>query len=108
MTTGDPHFHMRFWPTQRFGRWAVGSAAAFVAGQVAEVLAVASGQDRGVTGTIFGNWWLAGPALVSVVGGLSALVSGIVALIREHDRSIAVALSTLVGLLVALFLIFAE
>jgi hypothetical protein len=99
---------MHFWPTGRFGRWSVGSALAFAAGQVAEVLAVASGQDRGVSDTIFGNWWLAGPTLVSVLGGLSALVSGIVAMIREHDRSIAVTLSTLVGLLVALFMIFAE
>jgi multisubunit Na+/H+ antiporter MnhB subunit len=43
-----------------------------------------------------------------VVGGLSALVSGVLAMSRERDRSIGVALSILIGLLVALFLVFAE
>lgn len=81
---------------------------AFAVGVIAEWLLVLSGQDRGESDTFFDNWWLAGPALLAVVGGLSALVSGVLALIREHDRSIGVILSTLVGLLVAIFLVFAE
>ena len=111
MTTsvGDGHFHIHFWPTERFGRWSVGSGVAFGVGQISYWLAVLSGQDRGeFASTFFDNWWLAGPALLMVVGGLSALVSGVLAMIREHDRSIGVILSTLVGLLVVLFLVFAE
>ena len=107
-STGDRHFHVHFWPTRPYGRWSVGSAAAFGVGLIAEWLVVLSGQDRGEFDTFFDNWWLAGPALLAVVGGLSALVSGVLAMIREHDWSIGVILSTLVGLLVALFLVFAE
>ena len=107
-STGYGRFHIHFWPTERFGRWSVGSGVAFGLGQIAYWLAVVSGQDRGEFDTFFDNWWLAGPALLMVAGGLSALVSGVVAMIREHDRSIGVFLSTLVGLLVALFLVFAE
>ncbi|MEX1124487.1 MAG: hypothetical protein WEE53_02360 [Acidimicrobiia bacterium] len=101
-STGDGHFHIHFWPTKPFGRWSVGFAVAFGVGLIAEWLAVLSGQDRSEFGTFFDNWWLAGPALFAVLGGFSALVSGVVAMIREHDRSIGVILSILVGLLVAL------
>ncbi|HEX9864448.1 MAG TPA: hypothetical protein VGC03_05720 [Acidimicrobiia bacterium] len=106
--TGDAHFHIHFWPTERFGRWSVGSGLAFGVGQIAFWLAVLSGQDRGEFDNFFDNWWLAGPALLMGVGGLSALASGVLAMIREHDRSIGVILSTLVGFLVVLFLVFAE
>ncbi len=108
VSTGDvrPHTHLR--PTGPLGRWSVGSAVVFALGLIVEWLAMFSGQDRGESDTFFDNWWLAGPALVLVVGGLSALVSGALAMIREHDRSIGVIVSTLVGLVVALFLIFAE
>ena len=106
--TGGRHFRIHFWPTRPYGRWSVGSAVSLVLGQIVYWLAVLSGQDRGVDDTFFDNWWLAGPALFMVVGGLSALVSGVSAIIRERDRSVGVMLSTLIGLLVAFFLIFAE
>ena len=99
--TGDRHWHFRFWPIERFGRWSVGSAVAFVVGFTGLMLAAASGQEKGET--FSDNWWLTGPALLLFVGAFSALVSGVVAMIREHDRSIGVILSTLVGLLVAFF-----
>ena len=107
-SAGDRRFDIRFWPTESFGRWSVGSGVAFVVGQVAFWLAVLSGQDRGEFDRFFDNWWLAGPALLMVAGGLSALVSGVLAMTREHDRSIGVIVSTLIGLLVVLFLVFAE
>jgi len=101
-STGDRHFHIHFWPTERFGRWSVASAGVFGVGLITLWLVTLSGQDRGEFDTFFDNWWLAGPALFAVVGGLSALVSGVLAMIREHDRSIGVILSTLVGLLVGI------
>lgn len=104
----DRHSRVHILPTRPLGRWSVGSAIAFGLGQIAYWLAVLSGQDRGEFDTFFDNWWLAGPALLAVVGGLAALVGGALAMIREHDRSVGVILSTLVGLLVALFLVFAE
>ena len=106
--TGDPNVHLTVWPTRSFGRWSVGSAGALIAGQIAFWLATLAGQERTNAEGFFDNWWLAAPALLMVVGGVSALVSGVVAVIREHDRSIGVILSTVLGLLVALFLAFAE
>src|SRR3990172_3298013 len=100
-------FHLPFWPTERFGRWSVGSGVAVGVGQIVFWLAVLSGQDRGEFETFFDNWWLAGPALLMVGGWVSAVVGGVLGMIREHDRSIGVGLSALVGLLVALFLAFA-
>jgi hypothetical protein len=100
-STGDGHFHIHVWPTGSLGRWSVGSAAVFGVGLITQWLAVVAGQDRGVDSAFFDNWWLAGPALLAVLGGFSALVSGAMAMIREHDRSIGVILSTLVGVLVA-------
>lgn len=107
-TRGDtrPPTHLR--PTGPLGRWSIGSAMAFGLGLIAELLAIWAGQDRGESDTFFDNWWLAGPALVAVIGGVSALVSGALAMTRERDRSIGVVVSTLVGLVVVLFLIFAE
>jgi multisubunit Na+/H+ antiporter MnhB subunit len=107
-SAGDRHFDLHFWPTRPYGRWSVGSALAVVVGQIAFWLATLLGQDRSEFDTFFDNWWLAAPGLVMVVGGLSALVSGVLAMSRERDRSIGVALSILIGLLVALFLVFAE
>lgn len=107
-STDDRHFRVYFWPAKPYGRWSLGSAVAVVLGQIFLWLAVVSGQDRGVEGAFFDNWWLAGPALLMVVGGLSALASGVLSILRERDRSIGVMLSTLIGMLVALFLVFAE
>ncbi len=100
--------HVRFWPARPYGRWSLASAVAAVAGQVGYWVAVQAGQDRHVGDSFFDNWLLAGPALLLVVGGLLALMNGVMAMVRESDRSVAVILSTLIGLLVALFLAFAE
>jgi len=106
--TGNPNLHLTVWPAGRIGRWSVASAGAVIAGQIGFWLATLAGEERTSTEGFFDNWWLAAPALLMVVGGVSALVSGVVAMIREHDRSIGVVLSTVLGLLVALFLVFAE
>jgi hypothetical protein len=106
--TGDPNLHLTVWPVGRFGRWSVASAGTVIAGQIGFWLATLAGEERTSTEGFFDNWWLAAPALLMVAGGVSALVSGVVAMIREHDRSIWVVLSTVLGLLVALFLAFAE
>ncbi|HLF61351.1 MAG TPA: hypothetical protein VI980_09255 [Acidimicrobiia bacterium] len=100
-STGHGHWHLHFWPKGRFGRWSVFSALAFLVGVLGLALAIASGEERGETLT--DNWWLSGPALLGAAGAFSALVTGVVAMIHEHDRSIAVILSTLIGLLVASF-----
>ncbi|MEX1124086.1 MAG: hypothetical protein WD895_03620 [Acidimicrobiia bacterium] len=99
-STGDGHIH--FFLTKPFGRWSVTSVVVFGVGLLAMQFAVALGKEGGET--FFDNWWLSGPAFVAGAAAFSALVSGVVAMIREHDRSIGVILSTLLGLLVAFFI----
>jgi ABC-type uncharacterized transport system permease subunit len=106
--TGDPNLHLLVWPAGPFGRWSVASAGALLLGQLVLWLATLAGQDRTSDEGFFDNWWLATPALLMVAGGVSALVCGVVAMIREHDRSNGVILSTVLGMLVALFLAFGE
>jgi len=98
-STGDGQSH--FWPSHPFGRWSVGSAVLFMVGCFGLMLATALGQTGGET--FSDNWWLAGPAFVAGASALSALVSGVIAMIREHERSISLVLSTLIGLFVTVF-----
>jgi hypothetical protein len=65
------------------------------------MLATILGQTGGET--FSDNWWLAGPAFVAGASALSALVSGVIAMVREHERSISLILSTLIGLFVTVF-----
>jgi hypothetical protein len=71
-------------------------------GVVAFVLAIVSGERGGETFT--SNWWLTGPALVAAFGLIGTFVAGVVAVFREHERSVTVFVATAVGALATLYL----
>jgi len=77
--------------------------AAFIAGLAGLMLAISAGQKGGDTFT--DNWLLAGPGLVAAASGVGAFVTGLIAMIHEGERSPAVMLASLVGLLVTLFVV---
>jgi hypothetical protein len=91
------------WPPSPWGRRAVVSAVVFVVALGFMMIAAALGQRGG--DAIWDNWWLGAPGLVAGAGALSALVTGIVAMGREHDRSVSVILATAIGVFVAIFLL---
>jgi len=85
------------------GQWSVVLLLTFAAGLLGLMTAISSGQKGG--DTFSDNWWLAGPAFVAALSAIAALVTGVIAIAREHERSISVALATVVGLLVTLFVV---
>ncbi len=106
--TGHHSTGFHIWPTGPYGRWSVVSALTVVAGQVAYWVAVLIGEERTAEEGFFDNWWLASPGLMIAVGGVAALVTGVSAMARERDRSLGVVAATVVGVVVTLFLVFAE
>ena len=55
MTTSTHNGHSRFWPTEPFGRWSVGSVVLFGLGGFGLTPATALGQTGGET--FSDNWW---------------------------------------------------
>jgi hypothetical protein len=88
-------------PTTDLGRWSLVCLAGFAAFLGAFAALVASGQ-RGGEG-FFDNLWLTAPFLIAFAGAVGALALGTAALIGRGDRSIAVIVSTGIGLLVTAF-----
>lgn len=87
-------------PASGHGNWSVGLLVTFIAGFAALVVAIAAGEKGGDTFT--DNWWLAGPGLAAAASGIGAFVIGLIALIRDRERSLAVMVATVVGALVTL------
>ncbi len=90
-------------PATGLGRWSVWLLATFAVGLTGLMLAISAGQKGGDTFT--DNWLLAGPGLVVAASGIGAFVTGLIAMVHEGERSPAVMLATLVGLLVTLFVV---
>ena len=99
MTTHSSPLHdVRGWPESRVGRWAIKLAGFSVAGIVLLVLAFALNLVEPAN-SCTDSW----AQLVWGVGiwacGIGAVVTGLVAMVRHHERSWMVALATVFGLL---------
>ena len=92
-----------FWPVTRSGAWSLGLMALAALAMVSSMVAVAAGQRGGDTPA--DNWVLSSLAAVMGAGVLGALISGVYSITRRHERAVAVLMTTLLGLLGALFLI---
>ena len=94
---------VHFKPKTALGKWSVGLIMFFVVLLASFQLLVASGQRGGET--FFSNLILTIPMLIAGVSGVSAFATGLIGIIRSRERSIAVYLATLIGLLVLLFVL---
>lgn len=72
----------------RLSRWSVDLVGLFFTALVVMRLTVASGQEGGET--VFDNWWICGPALISLGGAAGAFVTGVIAVTRRGERALAV------------------
>ncbi len=94
----SPRHDMRGRPESRVGRLAITFAGCSVAGIVLLLLAFAFNVAE-PAGSYTDSW----PQLVWGVGiwacGIGAVVTGVVAMVRHHERSWMVALATVLGLL---------
>ncbi len=94
---------VHFKPKTALGKWSVGLIIVFVVLLASFQLLVASGQRGGET--FFSNLILTIPMLIAGISGVSAFTTGLIGIIRSGERSIAVYLATLIGLLVLLFVL---
>ncbi len=93
----------RLLPESGAGRWAVGLFALAVASFTFMTLAVAAGQRGGEH--FSDNWWLAVPAVVAGAGAVAAGGTGAYAIVRHHEHSLLVYLSSAIGLVVVAFVV---
>lgn len=104
MTARSTHrgsFHLA--PMSAVGRWAAGFVGLFVAAFLFLLVMAGMGQEGG--DRLSDNWWLAVPGVTAGVSGLAALAAGVVAMVRERDRSLPVLIAVVVGMLVTVFLL---
>ncbi|MGI9622850.1 MAG: hypothetical protein ACR2PK_08445 [Acidimicrobiales bacterium] len=88
-------------PTTAPGKWSICAIIAFGLLLGCFALLVANGQRGG--DDFFDNLWLTLPMVGAFVAAISALILGLVAIIRDRERSIAVIAATVIGLLVVGF-----
>ncbi len=102
-TSPAPIGPRRLVPATLLGRRCLGFLGVGIVGLLAMVVSVGSGQEGG--DTFADNWWISGPALVAALGLVGAFVTGLIAIVRNRERSLPVILATIVGALVTMFLI---
>ena len=90
-------------PATTVGWACLASFAVGVLGFVTMVVSVGSGQEGGETFT--DNWWISGPAVVAALGLVSALATGVFAIVARRERAVPVFLATTIGAIVTLFLV---
>jgi bacteriorhodopsin len=102
MPTTRPPTRLHVWPTTRRGWWVMGAFAVFMAGVALFAVMVSTGERGG--DAFFDNLLLALPGLAAAAAATVTLGLGIVAMVRDHERSlatlIAVALAAPVVLMV--------
>lgn len=93
----------RLLPRTRGGRLCAWLLAAAVGAFVLAQVLVASGQRGGEAFT--DNWWLLGTMGAAALCMLASALAGVVAIGREHERSVLVFLAVGIGALAAVFLL---
>jgi len=83
------------------GKWSTGLIIAFFLFFAVFLIFVALGQRGG--DTFFSNLALTIPMLVAGVSSVSALVTGIIGIVKSRERSVLVFLATAIGLVVLIF-----
>ena len=83
------------------GKWSSGLIIAFFLFFAVFLILVALGQRGG--DTFFSNLALTIPMLLAGVSGVSALVTGIIGIVKSRERSVLVFLATAIGLFVLVF-----
>ena len=88
-------------PKTKLGKWSVRLIATFFVLLGIFFLLVKSGQRGGMG--FFDNLWLAIPGLGEAFTGIAAFFTGIVALVKDKERSLLVFVSTAIGAFVLWF-----
>ncbi|QIK74291.1 hypothetical protein [Nocardioides piscis] len=98
------HHDAGWTPTSPLGRWSVAFAAAAVLGVVLSVIGFATGVLESAS-SFDDDWVVTTLGVAILASGAAGAVTGGVALIRDHDRSRAVMVATLLGAVVLALLL---
>ncbi len=92
-------------PKTILGKWSVWLIVLFVIFLSIFYVLVGNGQKGG--DTFFSNLWLATPVFIAGLSAITAFITGLLAVIKNQERSFLVYIATILGFLVLLF-IFGE
>ena len=82
-------------PKSRLGRWAVGLTLSFFVFLGVFFIFASLGEKGG--DTIFSNLKLTIPMLVAAASGICSFFTGLMAIVKNKERSVSVFLATLIG-----------
>lgn len=95
-------------PHTKPGHWSVNLIGAFIVCLLIFLILIATGQTGGET--FFSNLTLTIPILLAGISGIAAMIVGLVAIIKQKERSplvfVAVAIGALITLWIAAEIIF--
>ena len=91
-------------PKTKLGKWSVGLIIAFFLLLATGVTVVSVFKQEGGK-TFFDNLWISIPMLGAGASAIAAFITGIIAVIKQKERSILVILGALIGLLVLWFVV---
>ncbi len=90
-------------PQTKMGKWSIGLIVCFFLAMGIFFVFVWSGEKGGKT--FFSNPRLAIPVLIAAATGILSFLIGIISIIKSRDRAIFTFISSLIGLLVTLWVI---
>ena len=93
---------LRMVPTTAWGRWAIGFALAVFPLSGVFLVLLATGPSGGTTLSFEPRLI---PGLLAAISAMAALVTGLVAIIRRHERSLLTFAATGLGVMVTFFLV---
>ncbi len=93
-----------FLPKTNLGKWSVGLIATFFLLLAAGMTVVSVFKQEGGE-TFFDNLWISVPMLSAGAAATAAFFAGIIAVIKQKERSILVIITILLGLLVLWFVV---
>ncbi len=88
-------------PKTKLGKWSTGLAGVFIVMMLIFYGIVALGQTGGET--FFDNIALAIPITLAGISAIAGLITGLIAVIKQRERSVLVCVAILIGALVTLF-----
>ena len=89
-------------PKTKLGKWSVSLIGAFIVFLLIFYAIITTGQRGG--DTFFSNMYLTIPFLLAAISGISSFICGLIAIIKQRERSVLVFISSFLGFLITLFL----
>ena len=90
-------------PKTKLGKWSIGLIVSFFAFLWIFYLLVAAGERGGAT--FFSNLKLTIPMLIAAGSAVASFFTGLISIIKRKERAILVFISSLIGLLVLIYVI---